>query len=819
MADDSWKQLLRLMGQYFNNIELYDLCFSLGIDPDELGGDHTPKSKRIQMLIRTIIQHNRYPELLQELQEQRPAIIWPEEIAQLPLVNPPIIPTPLMRPERAEYFTGRENELQKLLADLQPSSVVTLTGPGGIGKSALAAEAIWILAPDDTPPERFPDGIIIHNFNKEKRADAALASIARAFGLDPYQGGAVNAARQALSGKLVLMLLDGAEEADDLEAVLAVRDRCGVIITSRKREDAKEIRLDISPLPSAKAVKLFQSIGSYRATDIGTVKQICELVGRLPLAVKLAAKYLIQREQEAREYLDWLKKSPLTALEQGDTSQKSVEILLDKSITQLSNTAKQILWILGIMAFSSFSEGAVAVTLSLSSEETRHLLGELVNYGLLIRPKKRYLLSHALIHTYAQEKGKVSKEMIDYLGAYYDGYISEASKLAPAGYKLLDNERPHILMVIVQLVKFKQWEIAKSLVWGMEDYLHIQGYWREWKTILEQGIIVAQESGAQYDEEAFTNNLGFAYRSLGQVKESISFHELAFTLAKERNDEDGQGISLHFLGRAYLNLGQVEKAINYFDKSLTIAKKNNNREQMGIRLGSLGSAYQELGQVRRAIDLYWQALAIAKEVGRHLYVEGAWLGALGLAYIELGQFSKATDLYRQALSVAREVGDRPGEGIYLGGLGIAYYRLGQVKKAITFYDQALAIAREIDDKINEGKCIGNLGEAYRKLGHLEKAINFHRQALTIYKETGIRKGEGNTLGNLGLTYHEMGQLENARQCYHQSLAIFEEIKSPQASWIHGLIANLERPHRRLIVSIYWKLLSASRFVLRQLKND
>jgi hypothetical protein len=71
---------------------------------------------------------------------------------------------PLERPLRARYFTNREEELEKLLADLQPGRVVTLCGPGGIGKSALAAEALWALAPADEPPERFPDGIFMHQF-------------------------------------------------------------------------------------------------------------------------------------------------------------------------------------------------------------------------------------------------------------------------------------------------------------------------------------------------------------------------------------------------------------------------------------------------------------------------------------------------------------------------------------------------------------------------------------------------------------------------------------------------------------------------------
>ncbi len=63
---------------------------------------------------------------------------------------------PLQRPARAAHFTDRQRELRQLVADLRPGEVVTLCGPGGIGKSALAAEAIWTLAPADEPPRRVP---------------------------------------------------------------------------------------------------------------------------------------------------------------------------------------------------------------------------------------------------------------------------------------------------------------------------------------------------------------------------------------------------------------------------------------------------------------------------------------------------------------------------------------------------------------------------------------------------------------------------------------------------------------------------------------
>jgi hypothetical protein len=92
---------------------------------------------------------------------------------------------PLQCPPRAEHFTGREEELCRLLADLQPGRVVTLCGPGGVGKTALSAQAIWTLTHGDEPPECFPDGIIFHSFYHQPQAALALEAIARAYGEEP----------------------------------------------------------------------------------------------------------------------------------------------------------------------------------------------------------------------------------------------------------------------------------------------------------------------------------------------------------------------------------------------------------------------------------------------------------------------------------------------------------------------------------------------------------------------------------------------------------------------------------------------------------
>jgi hypothetical protein len=426
---------------------------------------------------------------------------------------------PLQRPPRAVHFTGREEELAQLLANLQPGRVVTLCGPGGVGKTALAAEAIWALAPGDEPPERFPDGIFFHSFYTQPQAALALEAIARAYGEEPRPSPAA-AAQRALAGRRALLVLDGAENADDLGAVLEVAGGCGVLVTSRRRGDAVAGLQDVAALPNPEAVQLLQAWGSARAADEVAARRICELVGGLPLAVRLAGRYLAQREEDAVDYLTWLEATPLTALNFGQRQRDSVPLLLERSLEQVSERARDALAVVGVLALAPFSREAVAAALDTSATVVGRTLGELVDYELLLRSEERYQASHALVHTYARRRMSPPIDVASRLAAYYTTLAKEQSALGLPGYAALDAERPHLMAVLTGCVDGKAWQESLSLAWaisGHEGYLDIQGHWTERVTALQAGLATARALGRRYEEGASMGTLGNAYRALGRV--------------------------------------------------------------------------------------------------------------------------------------------------------------------------------------------------------------------------------------------------------------------------------------------------------------
>jgi hypothetical protein len=375
---------------------------------------------------------------------------------------------PLLRPPPVEHFKDRETELEELLRDLRPGQVVTLCGPGGIGKSALAAEAIWRMAPENEPPEQFPDGIIWHNFYTEPQSDIALENIARCFGEKPIPS-PIAGAKRALAGKQVLLLLDGTEDTDNLPAVLSIRGGCGVLVTSRNRRDALAEWQDIKSLDLGEAVKLLRAWGGEQAADEQVLRRICELAGGLPLAVRIAGHYLKMTGETASEYLEWLEETPLEALDWGRRKFESVPLLLKQSLDRLGESARDALSVTGLLAFFPFSRDVIAE--ALPQIKIKQSLYELISHGLLMPSGNRYQLSHALINTYLRKTHKPSEEVVKRLAAYYNTFAREERTKGLEGYSRLDPERVHLMRVLDHCRQRGYWRPVTDLVCAAEYYL------------------------------------------------------------------------------------------------------------------------------------------------------------------------------------------------------------------------------------------------------------------------------------------------------------------------------------------------------------
>ncbi|MBI3159877.1 MAG: tetratricopeptide repeat protein [Chloroflexi bacterium] len=159
-------------------------------------------------------------------------------------------------------------------------------------------------------------------------------------------------------------------------------------------------------------------------------------------------------------------------------------------------------------------------------------------------------------------------------------------------------------------------------------------------------------------------------------------------------------------------------------------------------LNNLALVYQATGQMAKALALYEQALPIRREVGDRAG-EAVTLNNLAGVYDATGQMAKALALYEQALPIQREVGDRAGEAATLNNLAGVYQATGQMAKALALYEQALPITREVGDRAGEAAMLDNMAMLlYMQLERPEEAIQFKQRAIRVLEETGLEYDAG-----------------------------------------------------------------------------
>ncbi|WP_417915850.1 tetratricopeptide repeat protein [Candidatus Electronema sp. JC] len=597
----------------------------------------------------------------------------------------PVIPRYL--PPLDTCFLGRDTELDALLEQLQPGKVAAVCGPGGMGKSALAAQAVSKLEPD-----RFPDGIIFHSFYHQPSTDMALQTICNAFQAEA-KAGLASTVRQALAGRKALLILDGAEEADDLPAVLALRSTCGVLITSRKRADAQGFRLDLKPLEERPAAEVFCE-HSGAAADDESVAGICKILDGWPVGLRIAGRYCSSMGESAAGYLRWLEQEPFKELGDGEHQEENAALLLRRSVAQVSDDARLALGVAGTLAFAPIAREPVAAILDADERRARAALNELVNYGLLEKREERWQISHALVHTYARTELALSKKSLKRLAHYYIFFCEIASNEGVKGYALLDAERAHCLRLMESCLNSGLLKAVQGLVWALQEYLDRQGHWVDRITALEMNLKAAWQTGDRRDEGACLNSLGYTCNRRGDHTKALSYLEQSLPIARELGDRQGEGVTLNNIAIIYNYQGKYELALQQYEQCLTIQREVGDLEGEGTTLNNIGEVYRTQGDNETALKYYEQDLAICRKRGDKIG-EGITLDNISGVYREQGNFAKALEYHRQALMIQQQLGDRAGQAVTCWNIGAAYYDQGDLAAAEEYMSHAVQLAEKI----------------------------------------------------------------------------------------------------------------------------
>lgn len=297
---------------------------------------------------------------------------------------------------RSRRLVGRDRELAEIAETITSSSVTTVTGPGGVGKTALA------LAVAAASSAHFADGVFVVWLASLRSADLVAGEVAAQVGMQ-RSGGQSNeeALARWLADRDVLLVLDNCEHvvsavAELVEDLTARLPRLNVLATSREPLwVVDEVNYRLAPLPEAEAVRLFQeragvgaqaSLDSDRAGEL--VAEICRRVDGLPLAIELAAARVVGLDlQDISRHLDDLFDLLPQAARRADGAQRSLRATVEWSDALLTEDERLLLRRMAVFAggFDLTAVDSVCSSDGQTSAQLADLTARLVEKSLLLR--------------------------------------------------------------------------------------------------------------------------------------------------------------------------------------------------------------------------------------------------------------------------------------------------------------------------------------------------------------------------------------------------------------------------------------------------
>lgn len=705
--------------------------------------------------------------------------------------------SPMLRPQRLATFTGRENELNWLTTHLKPGRILTICATGGMGKTALATQLIWQIAPHTTPPPQFPDGIFFYSFYNQPNTLIALSTLAHTFGQDPTLSPPPIAANLALTNKRALLIWDGAEEADNLPAILQVGSNCAILVTTRRRSDAPGKRLDLNALHPADAIALLRQISKQPNLPATLAQTLCDFVGHLPLAIHLIGHHIQSHDTDPVHFAIWLQATPLEALNHGHRRSQSIPLLLNKTIQQLDQPTRRQLALLGCLALQPFPPNWF---------KKPQYLGKLINWGLLITTNNHKQLRHPLIHHYTTTHLTPTPTE---LSQFVTRILNQTTA---ANFIEL---RPHLIALCTALQAQSLWDTLIQLIETTDTFMVKASYWHERHTLLtiathaaqqqtdtqrqihlneqlgdtairtdqlekalqafKQAFEIAQQTKSYHHMARLYGQMGRASWRLDELNEARKYYEQAHSLAITLNDPMLQLQQQFGLARSFMDLAQFEASKTLASRTLPLSRQLDDSITEANILSLLGSIEYHTGTMEKAKELAQSAVeAVHITQDKHNLI--GFLNRLGHYCLMLGDYEANHSHQNEALSLARTIRWRTGEVSALINLGHNQLYQEQFKPALYYYEQAYQLVKQISVPLGQNTLRGMLSYTHAKLGEGTKALSYAQHMVNYAYTTKSEREIGRSLHHLALAQMVAGQLNHALESQIKSLEIIQRHK-------------------------------------------
>jgi predicted ATPase/class 3 adenylate cyclase len=594
-------------------------------------------------------------------------------------------------PVPATPFLGREQELAEVVELLgsDDTRLLTLTGPGGTGKTRLALQAAGLAS------DAYPDGVYWIPLAPLRDPTLVLATAGQTLG-------SKNGLAEHVSDKAMLCLFDNFEQVVDagteLAGLLAECPNLDVLVTSRERlRVSGEQTYPVPPLAESDGEALFTARAcavdpSFTSSE--SVRELCLHLDELPLALELAAARtaLLSPEQlleKLSQRLDLLKGS-----RDADPRQQTLRATIEWSYDLLSDDEKRL-----FRRFAVFSGGCTYEAAEEITEADPDMLQSLLDKSLVRKRDSslgpRYWMLETIreyAHGQLEESGEAERLARWHL-AHYAALAEDVDARSKVGeYELgrLEEDRDNLRSAFDTALALEP-EQALDLAGRLALYWNPRGHWSEGRQRLAAALAAAPAAPPSARVRALNEAgyLAFWQTDLGDAEQ---LGREALALAREHGDRSGSGYALNLLG-GIVGVGDPIAAIEYYEESLA------EYEAAGDEVGRLG-LLQDLasnavgrGDYQRAISLLRDK--IASTGSRDTYSLALAVGLLGFALAGNGENEEARQSFEKSLEMCRAHGFSRAEAEILSGLA-DLMRTAHPAQALEYYRESMELAWTID---------------------------------------------------------------------------------------------------------------------------
>jgi len=656
-------------------------------------------------------------------------------------------------------FIGRKKELKDLdtLIGTSESRILTLVGPGGIGKTRLSIQAALASL------NKFKDGVYFVDLSAIDQFELIINSIASVVSFT-FKGEQDPIAQLAayFQNKKVLIVLDNFEHviegAETIAGLLEQSSQLHLLITSRTRlrlkgEATFEVpglalnNNDDSSTDQQEALQLcmdcIQRVDPTFKLDHHTIphlRKISDLVQGMPLAIELAMAWIrfLSIEEIAKEI-----ESSANFLESDfrdlPERHQSLKAVFHSSWTLLSDQAQE-----GFMRLSVFRGGMTREASNEISGTNLSTLSMLINNSLLKRTKTGRFEFHELLRQFAEAQLE-ENEQIRLRGHHLDYYSKFATsanekKQTPEQKNWLDKldaDYDNLRAALGWSIQSKQKDGTLSLVCDLSWYWNTRGLFKEGGSWINQALNLYDDpSSSLFAKGLLWKGTLSLYQGLYEVAQSCL--EQSLSICKNNKDASGQAFALNGLGLIHHFQGDFSTALKFQEQSFEIRKMLGNKIDLAETYNNLAIIHHYRGNYTKAKNFHHQSYAIRKEVG-DLNGIARSLGNLANIALDQGDIELAQKNYHACLEIGREIGDQRIITTSLGNIGEVFRSQKQYDKAKSYFKEKLTLDQNMRDRKAEASSHHSLGNVLSNLNDIELAFEHYQESLRMADEIGDKR--------------------------------------------------------------------------------